>query len=370
MSFAWPWALAALLLVPLLLGLLWWLRRRRRRAAVTVSSLALVRSAAPAQGSWRRRVPAALLLLGLLVLGVGVARPQASVLVPSNSSTILLALDVSASMCTTDVDPNRLAAAEKEVSSFVGSQAGGPRIGLVAFAGTAGVLVPPTTDTQRLLDALKGLTTARGTAIGQAILTSIDAISQVDPSVAPTGVEVTPQQGQSTPGPTGPGQGATPPSGTGGAGEPGDWAPDAIVVLTDGANTQGVDPLEAAAQAAARRVRIFTIGFGTTQPAPMRCEGSQVENWYGGYSGGGGRAARAQAIDEQSLTDIAQVTGGQYYRAEDAGQLHSALSQLPGQFALVRQDADLAPWFAAAAGALLAAAVALSLWLNRPRPRR
>src|SRR5215831_15932568 len=129
----------------------------------------------------------ALLAGGLAVLAVGAARPQATVPIRSSSATILLALDISASMCSTDVRPNRMTAAEKAASDFVRSQQGGPRIGLVAFAGTAGLLVPPTHDTQKLLGALRGLTTSEGTAIGQAILTSLDAIAQIDPAVAPTG---------------------------------------------------------------------------------------------------------------------------------------------------------------------------------------
>ena len=190
MSFAWPWALSALLAIPLVLGVAWWSRRRRRRAAVRVTSAALVRAALPGRSRWRRRLPAALLMLGLAVLGVGAARPQASVAVPYSSTTILLALDVSRSMCSTDVSPNRLTAAQEAAAAFIKAQPGRSRIGLVAFAGVAGVIVPPTDDTDKLLAALSTLTTSRGTAIGQAILTSIDAIAEIDPSVSPTGVDV------------------------------------------------------------------------------------------------------------------------------------------------------------------------------------
>src|SRR5947207_14094565 len=187
MSFSWPWALAALLVIPLVFAVWWLTRRRRRRAVVRVTSIALVRAAVPGRSSWRRRLPPALLALGLAVLAVRAARPQATVPVPSSSGTIMLALDVSGSMCSTDVKPNRITAAEDAASAFIRSEAGGPRIGLVPFAGTAGVLVPPTSDSGTLLHALGGLSTSQGTAIGQGILTSLDAIAQVDPSVAPTG---------------------------------------------------------------------------------------------------------------------------------------------------------------------------------------
>ncbi len=354
MSFAWPSALLALLAVPLVLGVAWWSRRRRRRAAVRVTSAALVRAALPGRSRWRRRVPAALLVLGLAVLGVGAARPQATVAVPSSSTTILLALDVSGSMCSTDVQPNRLAAAEKAAAEFVTAQPGGARIGLVAFGGIAGVLVPPTDDTDALLAALQNLTTSRGTAIGQAILTSIDAIADIDPAVPPTGVEVT--------------------------GDPGGtaYAADVIVVLTDGANTQGVDPQTAAKQAAARRLRVYTIGFGTTTPAPMVCDSSQIGDAPGGgpFGGGGGPfgggpfaggGRNPLVADEAALRQVAATTGGQFYGAKDAGQLQSALADLPHAITVTHEHRDLAAWFAGIGGLLIAVAVALSLWWNRVR---
>jgi Ca-activated chloride channel family protein len=244
-------------------------------------------------------------------------------------------------MCSTDVNPNRITAAEKATSDFITSQAGGPRIGLVTFAGTAGLLVPPTHDTQTLLHALDGLSTSRGTAIGQGILTSLDAIAQADPGVAPTGAR-TKNNG-------------------GGAG----YADDAIVVLTDGANTQGVDPLTAARQAANRHVRVFTIGFGTTHPAPLVCAGSQ----FGGFGGFGGFIGGRNPLvaDDAALKRIAATTGASFYRAQDAGQLQDALANLPGAFTIIHKHLDIAAWFAGVGGLLIATAVALSLWWNRTR---
>src|SRR5277367_5002103 len=190
MSFSWPWALLALLVLPLVFAVWWLTRLRRRRAVVLVTSIALVRTAMPGRSRWRRRIPAWLLVLGLAVLAVGAARPQATVPVASSAATIMLTLDVSGSMCSTDVKPNRITAAEQAAGAFIKSQAGGPRVGIVVFAGTAFVLVPPTTNQQLLLSALDGLTTSAGTAIGEGILTSLDAIAQVDRTVAPTGATV------------------------------------------------------------------------------------------------------------------------------------------------------------------------------------
>ena len=353
MTFNWPWALLALLLAPVVLGVSWWMRRRRRRSAVRVTSIALVRMALPGRTRWQRRIPAVLLVLGLLVLSVGAARPQATVPVPSNSTTIMLAMDTSGSMCSTDVDPNRITVAEQAAIAFVKARGGGVKIGLVTFAGVAGLLVPPTTDTDSLVSAIQNLSTSRGTAIGAALLTSIDGIAAIDPAVAPTGVDL--------------GTAAAPA-----------FAADVIVLLTDGANTQGVTPADAATLAAARGVRVFTIGFGTTTPTRMACTGAQVEGSYGGYgggySGGGGRGrggTNPLIIDEAALQGVAKTTGGQYYRAQNADQLQSALADLPSHVTVTHQRIDLGAWFAGGGGLLVAIAVGLSLWWNRVRlPRR
>jgi Ca-activated chloride channel family protein len=347
-SFSWPWALLALLVIPLVFAAWWLTRRRRRRFVVRVTSIALVQEAMPGRSRWRRRIPTALLTLGLAVLAVGAARPQATVPVASSSATIMLALDVSGSMCSTDVKPNRITAAEQAASAFIKSQTGGPRIGLVAFASTAVVLVPPTADTKQLLSALGGLTTSFGTAIGEGILTSLDAIAQVDPSVAPTGATVSRDRR-------------------------GGYADDVIVVLTDGSNNRGVDPQTAAIQAADRGVRVFTIGYGTDNPAPLACSSAQfggfggagsVGSGFGGRPGGEGNPFDA---DYGALMQISRTTGGTFYRAQDAGQLSRALAKLPAAFTIVRKHIDIASAFAAGGGLLIAVAVALSLWWNRTR---
>jgi Ca-activated chloride channel family protein len=346
MSFSWPWALSALLVLPLVFAAWWLIRRRRRRGTVRVTSIALVRLAAPGRSRWRRRVPAALLGVGLAVLAIGAARPQATVPEASSSATIMLALDVSGSMCSTDVKPNRITAAERSAGAFIQSQAGGPRIGIVVFSGTAVVLVPPTNDTQQLQNALGGLTTGGGTAIGEGILTSLDAIAQVDPSVAPTGATVKRNLGAG-------------------------YADDVIVVLTDGSNNRGVDPPVAAKQAAARGVRVFTIGYGTDNPSELACSATQFGGYGGGLAGGGlgggGGGGNPFDADYSALTQISKATGGTFYRAQDASQLSRALAKLPAAFTIVHKHVDIAALFAALGGLLIAAAVALSLWWNRVR---
>jgi Ca-activated chloride channel family protein len=347
MSLSWPWALVALLAVPLLLVARWWLNRRRRRSAVVVSSVALIRAALPGPTSWRRRMPVYLFLAGLLALAGGLARPHASVAVPSNHTSILLAIDVSGSMCTTDVAPNRLAVASDAAREFIKGLDDGTRIGLVAFSGTAGLLVPPTTDKDALLDAINNLKTARGTAIGQAILTSIDAIAESNPNVAATGVDL----GDAAPN-------------TGGA-----YQPDTVVVLTDGSNTTGVDPVTAAEQAAARGLRVYTIGFGTTEPASMMCTADQISGGsaFGqgprGFSGGG--RGRNREIDEDTLTQVADISGGRYFRAEAADELTDVLTDLPREFGPREQDVEITVWFVLAGGLLAFTGTGLALWWNR-----
>jgi Ca-activated chloride channel family protein len=317
---------------------------------VRVTSIALVRIAVPGRSRWRRRIPAGLLAVGLAVLAVGAARPQATVPVASSSATIMLAIDTSGSMCATDVLPNRITAAEQSAGAFIKSQAGGPRIGIVDFSGTAVVLVPPTTNTQQLLNALGGLMAGGATAIGEAILTSLDAIAQVDPAVAPTGATVKRNLGAG-------------------------YADDVVVVLTDGSSNRGVAPPAAAREAAARGVRVFTIGYGTSNPTQLACDSTQFGGFGGGIGGGGfgggGGGGNPFQADYSALMQISKTTGGTFYRAQDASQLSSALAKLPAAFTIVHKQVDIAAAFAALGGLLIAVAVALSLWWNRAvsRPR-
>ncbi|WP_027341107.1 VWA domain-containing protein [Hamadaea tsunoensis] len=351
MSLTWPWALAALLAVPLLFALRWWSNRRRKRLAVRVSSIALIRAAVPGRTSWKRRVPLILFAVGLVALGTGATRPRATVEVPSNATSILLAIDVSTSMCSTDVSPNRLMAARAAATEFVKAQRG-TKIGIVAFSGITGLVVAPTTDTDALIAAIDTLRTARGTAIGQGILTSLDAISEINPNVAPTGVTLTPDKD--------------------GVASAAGFEPDTIIVLTDGVNTQGVDPVTAAEQAQARRVRVYTIGFGTTTPAPFVCSPDQIADGggnFGGFGGFGGRfgggGPRSQEIDEDALNKVADTTGGKYFRAEDAGQLSKVLRDLPRNIVVQKRNVEITVWFVLAGLLLTVGGVVLSIAWNR-----
>lgn len=351
MSFSWPLALLLLLVVPLLLGAYVWQLRRKRKQAVRFSSIALIRAALPRRSRWRRHVPVALFLASIAGLATATARPRVSVEVPLGRTSIILALDVSGSMCATDVEPNRLRVAQDAARAFVKDQVAGTRIGIVAFAGFAQLIVPPTTDKAKLTDAIDNLTTARGTVIGAAMLTALDAIAEVNPDVQPADA-------------------------TGGepvaAPRDGDYVPDIIVLLTDGANTRGIGPIDAAQQVAGQRVRVYTIGFGTTNPTEMVCTRQQLgaaaldEN---GFAGGGGppRGGFRQAlvIDEPTLQKVADTTGGTFYKAEDAEQLRGVFSSLPKEIELQKEHREISVVFAIVGVLLAMMAIGLSLLWNR-----
>jgi Ca-activated chloride channel family protein len=359
MSFSWPLALVSLAVIPVLIAGYWWLQRRRRRFALRYASLSLIREAVPRRSRWRRHLPFALLVAALASLMMATARPKAVVEVPLSRTSIILALDVSRSMCSTDVDPNRLTVAQEAARAFVEDQAQGTRLGIVAFAGFAELVVPPTTDTDVLLDAIDNLTTALGTVIGNATLESVDAIAEINPDVAPSTLDLA----------------------TGAGGEPlaGEYVPDIVVLLTDGANSRGIDPILAAEQASDRRVRVYTIGFGTTEPVAMVCTRQQLggdlfdDQVGGGRFGGGGSGAgavgggfrRFLVIDEPTLQSIAELTGGNYYRAEDADQLSEVFADLPTQVELQEEEVEVSVAFAIAGAFLVVAAVGLSLAWNR-----
>jgi Ca-activated chloride channel homolog len=363
-SFAWPLALLALLAVPLLLGAYLWQLRRKRKQAVRFSSVALIRAALPARSRWRRHVPVALLLASITGLGIAAARPRLAFAVPLDRTSIILALDVSRSMCATDVAPNRLTVAQDAARAFVKDQAAGTRIGIIAFSGFAEVIAPPTTNKKELLAAIDNLTTSRGTAIGTATLKAIDAIAETNTNVRPTSSE----QGGS--------DSAGAPNDVAAVAD-GNYEPDIVVLLTDGANTRGIGPVEAAQQAVDRRIRVYTIGFGTTNPTAIVCTRQQLGgdgfggDTFGGGGGGGGAGPGGGGrrsflvIDEPTLTQVAQMTGGTFHRAEDAAQLRDVFANLPKQVVLQRKAHEVSVAFAALGAVLALAAVGLSLLWNR-----
>jgi Ca-activated chloride channel family protein len=332
MDLLWPGFLALLGLIPLLLIAYIVMLRRRRRYAVRYSSLSLVREALAGQSRWRRHLPFALFLLGLTSLIIALVRPVAIVSVPTSQTAIVLTMDVSRSMRAIDIQPSRIEAAKAAALSFIQGQKASTQIGLVAFAGFAEMVHPPTRDQEALETAIESLTLGRGTAVGAGILSAIDVIAEIDPYVARS-VRDESQGIAPTPVP----QGA--------------YAPDTIVVLTDGVSTTGPPPLEAAQQAVDRGVRIYTIGFGTANGSFGG--GPQPDSQFGG--------GFRRGIDEETLKKIAEMTGGEYYSAESAGELTSVFENLPTYLITRHEIMELSVAFTALGALLAALAIGLSL---------
>jgi Ca-activated chloride channel family protein len=266
-------------------------------------------------------------------------------------------------MCATDIAPNRLIAAEKAAASFIERQGSTTQIGIVAFAGFAEIVQSPTTDQEVLLDVVESLATGRRTAVGSAILRSLDAIAEIDPNVAPSVAEGDPPEAAPEPVPNGA------------------YAPAIVVLLTDGASNAGPEPVDAAAQASARGVRVYTIGFGTDDPGAQspRC-GSQFVGseptdsidpgpfgGFGGGGGGGGGGGFRRAIDEDTLIAVADATGGTYYPAESADELASVFAELPTNIITKHEVTEISVAFVALGVILVALAILLGqAW--RPIP--
>jgi Ca-activated chloride channel family protein len=318
---------------------------------VRYSSLTLVRAAMPHFSRLRRHLPFALFVAAIASLIIAFGRPVAVVAVPSNQTTIILAMDVSGSMCSGDISPNRLRAAQAAANSFIQSQQASTHIGIVAFSGFAEVVQVPTTNQRVLQDAVDSLLTGRWTAIGSAILKSIDSISEIDPAVWPS-VDASSSPVQPPPVPNGA------------------YAPSIIVLLTDGASNAGPHPLEAAQQAVDRGVRVYTIGFGTPFGGEFvecgpRFRGNEPFGGGGfgggGFGGGPGGGRFRRGIDEATLQQIADMTGGLYYSAESGSELQSVFQSLPTNI-IFKHDVTEISFIFTAVGALLAViAIALSM---------
>jgi len=340
MELLWPGFLYLLGLIPILIIAYIWILRRRKPFSVRYSSLSLVRAALPQQSHWRRHVPFALFLLAMSSLIMAVSRPVSTVTVPASNATIILAIDVSRSMCSTDILPSRLEAAKAAALKFVQEQEGNAQIGVVAFAGFAVLVQPPTTDQKLLEAAIKNLAVARRTAIGEGILMSLDAISEIDDSVTSpySGIEPVPLPA-------------------------GEYTPAIIVLLTDGVSTTGTHPLLAAQLSVDRGVRIYTIGFGTDHNTSIPNCGFQSGDQFGGQflGGGGGGGGPRREIDEETLKQVADMTDGSYRLAASADELQDVFQNLPTQLMTVTETTEVSVMFVVIGALLVTLAIALSI---------
>jgi len=306
----WLWLL--LLVAALLAGYVWLQLRGRRRAAVRFTNLELLASVAPKRPGWRRHVAAGLLLASLAALPVALARPTRVERVPTERSVVVLALDVSISMQAEDVAPNRLAAAQAAATDFARDLPDGVELGLVAFAGTARVLVPPTDDHDAVVAAIDRLQLAESTAIGDAVLAGIDSVQSV----------------------------------VGDA----DDLPAAIVLMSDGEASPGTTPPELAARAAVEAgVPVSTIAFGT-DAGRVTYQGETIP----------------VPVNRRQLAALAEATGGTAFTAEDLGELEAVYDDIGAEVGTEEERREVTTWFVGVAFVLGAAAAAAALrWTSR-----
>jgi len=321
-TFASPWLLLGLLLVPATLAGAFWLERRRARYAVAFTNLDLLASVVEKRRPWRRWIPLALFLLALATATAALARPRATVAVPASRATVVLLVDVSGSMRAADVKPTRLGAAQNAMAAFADHVPKSVKVGLVSFSTGPNLLVVPTTDRSVLHEGIDLLSPEAGTAIGDGLQLAVQTVKAAVGD-APRG-----KDGK---------------------------IPGAIVLLSDGAQTRGIlTPLQGAAKARDAGIRVFTIALGTDH-------GSLGLGGFGfGFGGGGGFGGangpqRRFPVrpDPVTLAAIARETDGKTYRAKSASKVETVYKQLGESIAHRPSKREISSWFAGGAALLL-----------------
>ena len=344
MIFLWPEFLWLLLALPLLVLLYLWLLRRKKKTALRYASLSIVKEAMGPGQSIRRHIPPALFLLALAAMLLAAARPQAVVTLPSNQQTIILAMDVSGSMRATDVKPNRLEAAQAAAKAFLAELPRHVKVGIVAFAGSAQVAQLPTVNREDLVTAIDRFQLQRATATGNAIVISLATLfpdAGIDLQSLQHGRDR--QRGFAIDGEKKEQKEFTPVAA-------GSYTSAAIIMLTDGQRTTGVDPLEAAKMAADRGIRVYTVGIGTVDGETIGFEGWSMR----------------VRLDEETLKAIANKTNAEYFYAGTAQDLSKVYQSLSSRLTVEKKETEVSALFALAAAALALLSAGLSiLWFNR-----
>ena len=345
MTFQWPEMLWLYLALPLLVAAYLYALRRKKKLALRYASLTLVKEAMGAGQRWRRHVPPLLFLLSLAVMIGAIARPQAVVTLPSQHETVILAMDVSGSMRATDVEPNRLVAAQNAAKAFIADQPDTVRIGIVAFAGTATVAQAPTRNKEDLVAAIDRFQLQRATAIGSAIIVSLATIfpdAGYDVATFMYGAENEQRNKGGQKPPAGPAAVKPVP--------PGSYNNAVIILLTDGQRTTGPDTVAAARLAADRGVRIYTVGVGTPDGKIVGFEGWSMH----------------VRLDEETLKTVADLTRGEYFYAGNAVDLKKIYETLRTKFVMETKKTEVTALFSAVAALFALVSGALSmLWFNR-----
>jgi Ca-activated chloride channel family protein len=292
------------------------LQLRRKAYAARFTNVALLGSLVPKRPGWRRHVAFGLVALGIATLVVSLAQPSTEVRVPRERATVIMAVDVSLSMEARDVEPSRFQAMQKAAQEFVDILPERINLGLVAFAGTASTLVPPTTDRDAVRGAIGNLDLAESTAIGEAVFTSLTAIQNFQATLAADGQEAPPAR---------------------------------IVLLSDGFITVGRDENQAIAAANDVSVPVSTIAFGTDY-GTLDLDGESVP----------------VPVDRATLEKIADETGGSFSAATSAEELEQVYADLGSQIGYVSEPQDISPRFVRVGVLVLLVGAVLSLlWTNR-----
>ena len=346
MNFMWPQFLWLLLAVPLLVLVYLWLLKRKKKLTLRYASLSIVKEAMGTSMRWRRHIPPVLFLLAIAAMLVAASRPFAVIALPSTQETIMLAMDVSGSMRATDVKPNRLVASQNAAKAFLNELPRTVKVGIVAFAGSAQVVQPATLSREDLVAAIDKFQLQRATAIGSAIVVSlaelfpdegIDLSAMTYGNGRPRGVaiEQTPKPG---------GKKAFVPV------APGSYSSAAIILLTDGQRTTGVDTLEAAKMAADHGVRVYTVGIGTVDGETIGFEGWSMR----------------VRLDEATLKAVALSTQAEYFYAGSAETLKKVYEKLSSRLTVEKKETEISGLLALLAAILAITSAGLSLlWFNR-----
>ncbi len=321
MSFLQPDRLWVLVAVAVLVAFYLFMQTRRRVYAARLASADLLHSVVPKRSGWRRHVASAVTLAALVVLSVGFAQPTRVVRVPRERATVIVAIDVSLSMEAADVEPDRLQAAQAAAKTFIDELPPTLNVGIVGFAGTASVLLNPTTDRIAATRVIDNLRLAESTAIGEAIFTSLDALLSVPPD------------------------------------EDGERAPARIVLLSDGVTTVGRPDALAIQAAQQAQIPVSTIAFGTEDgfilyddPETDAVESERI----------------AVPVGGQSLEDIANGTSGAFFTAESVDELDTVYENIGSAIGFEEAEREITDWFVGAALALTVLAAALSVfWFQR-----
>jgi Ca-activated chloride channel homolog len=344
MNVLWPHNLWWMLVLPLLpLAYLWLLRRPGKRA-LRLPSVAVAKAAAGPR--WRRHVPPALVFVALCLLMLALSRPTARVTLPWSKSTILLAIDISRSMRVQDVKPTRMVAAQQAAKAFVASVPTGIELGVVTFAGTAQVAQQATLDRASVVGAIDAIQMQYGTAIGNALVLCLAELFPdhgIDLEAMTFGARKARALGPTDTPAKAPPKTITPVP-------PGSYTSAAIILLSDGRRTTGVDTLQAARMAAERGVRVDVVGLGTPD----------------GHASMGEGMGMFLQLDEPTLREVARMTGGEYHHAGTAEALHGVYQNLGSRLQTSPRETELTALLALAAAAVLVAGAGLSVaWFGR-----